>query len=981
VRRERWGSLRGRGPTRGKRGVGEGGATLPRATYRVQLNHKFRFRDAEDVIGYLNRLGISHFYSSPLLRAKSGSLHCYDVVRHDELNPEIGSIEEFDSFAHHLSREGMGLLLDIVPNHMCAGEENPLWMDVLEHGPFSAHAEYFDIRWPKDGKVVLPILADEYDRVLESGDLQVEYEPEAGTFSLLVSRGSRVPLNPRSYADILELARGSENRVPTPAADELEGLIEGFGAMPSVEMSLSVGRMGLRLLAEGLALRRRLGSLLRRDSRMRALTVAALQQINGKRGGALLDSILARQFYRLTYWRNAAGEINYRRFLNLSEYVAIRAEDPAVFRESHGLVMDLVSSGAVTGIRVDHPDGLWDPARYFRRLASSAARATHPTSEKERAKKNRSFYIVAEKVLCKGERLAKDWGIHGTTGYDFLNLVNGLFVSTGSAEEFEEIYSQFTGDTLSFEEVSHATRMRAIEASMLADVRYLALLLSDVSKGDPRYRGLSLGALEEALAEVAACLPVYRTYASPRRSHLTKSESRYVEAAISAAKTMSGGEATDPRALDLVRETLTEPPVGRKKQESLAFLMRFQQFTPSVMVKGVEDTAFYEYNRLSSLNEVGGEPGEFGVSMGLFHSANALRARDWPLSMLATSTHDTKRSEDVRARINVLSEMPSEWRSALLRWSHLNSDKKGTVEGEPAPSRGDEYLLYQTLLGGWPSDRSDLPGFTERIVAYMLKATKEAKQHTSWLYPRQRYDEALSDFVRSILRQGENPFLADFLLLEERVASFGMLNSLSQLLLKLTVPGVPDIYQGTELWDYSLVDPDNRRQVDFSRRSAMLDELHRGEEAAGVEGLAGFASKLMTHPDDGRVKMYVLSRTLAYRRRHPGLFTRGGYAPVECVGPKRLHICAFSRTGRGESALVIAPRFFAVLGAKRWPLADPQQVWSGTMLRIGKGLPSKYRDLFTGEQVETTLEGNDRWINLDETLKRFPVVLLQSTPQ
>jgi (1->4)-alpha-D-glucan 1-alpha-D-glucosylmutase len=485
-----------------------------------------------------------------------------------------------------------------------------------------------------------------------------------------------------------------------------------------------------------------------------------------------------------------------------------------------------------------------------------------------------------------------------------------------------------------------------------------------------------LGALEEALAEVAACLPVYRTYASPRRPHLTESESRHIEAAISEART-SGLEGIDPRALDLIRDTLSGHPAGKKKEEVLAFAMRFQQFTPPVMVKGKEDTVFYQYNRLSSLNEVGGEPEDFGVSMELFHSANALRARDWPLSMLATSTHDTKRSEDVRARINVLSEMPSEWRSAVSRWGRLNGDKKVIVNGEPAPSRDDEYLLYQTLLGAWPSDGSGLLRFTDRIVAYMLKASKEAKQRTSWIYPQQEYDAALERFVRSILQQGESPFLADFLALEERVASFGMLNSLTQLLLKLTSPGIPDVYQGTELWDYSLVDPDNRRQVDFSKRVRMLEELDRGARKAGKEGLADFASRLMTHPEDGRVKMYVLSRTLAYRRRHLRMFTKGGYAPVECVGQRKLHICAFSRTLRGESALVVAPRFFAVLGAERWPLADAERFWSGTKLLIGKGAPTRYRDLFTGEDVETTVEGENRWLEVGSALRRFPVALLK----
>ncbi|MDA4118634.1 MAG: malto-oligosyltrehalose synthase, partial [Thaumarchaeota archaeon] len=652
----------------------------------------FGFKEAKDVVGYLNRLGVTDFYSSPLLRARSGSSHCYDVVRHDELNTDMGSLEEFDSFAHVLAREGMGLLLDIVPNHMYAGDENPLWMDVLEHGPFSGHADYFDIRWSGDGKAVLPILADEYDKVLGSSDLKVRYEPEAGAFSLLVNASSRVPLTPRSYADVLQLAMGSGARVSARAGEELGSLIEGFRAMRGPGRHTVGRRAGRRYLAGGLGLKLKLRSLCERDLHMRASVEAALRQINGKEGAAVLDSILAGQFYRLTYWRNASREINYRRFLDLNDFVAIRAEEGPVFRESHELVMDLVSRRVVTGMRVDHPDGLWDPVQYFHRLAAWADRATSAAGGADK----RFVYIVAEKVLRKGERLSKGWSVHGTTGYDFLSLVNGLFVLQKSSEEFDEIYSEFIGES-SYEDISHAARKRAIETSMLADLHYVALLLGEVSKGVARYRDLSSKALEEALAEVAACFPVYRTYASPRRPRATGPKARYVEKAISEARRRGGD--IDPRALDLVRETLTEPPKGRRREkESLAFAMRFQQFTPAVMVKGVEDTAFYRYYRLASLNEVGGDPGEFGVSLDFFHSANELRARDWPLSMLATSTHDTKRSEDVRARINVLSEMPSEWRSALARWGRLNNDKKSAVDGESAPSREDEYLLYQTLL-------------------------------------------------------------------------------------------------------------------------------------------------------------------------------------------------------------------------------------------------------------------------------------------
>ncbi len=944
-----------------------GQAELPCATYRVQLSNRFRFAEARGLADYLARLGVSHFYSSPLLRAKRGSLHCYDVVEHDQLNPELGTMKEFMAFARELARNDLRLLLDIVPNHVSASDENSLWMSVLEYGPYSGYAEFFDIRWSQEEKVVLPILADEFDRVLGTDDLEVQYEAETASFLLLVSRGVFVPLTPRSYADILQLAREGEIPLPGKEVRGLDSLVKGFNGMPGPSAAPAVSEDPVAQLE---ALRRRLRSLCTRYPMLLEAIGAALGKINDKRGGALMSSILASQFFRLTFWRNAPREINYRRFLNLNDYVAIREEDDSVFDESHALIMDLTSRGYIGGLRVDHPDGLSDPRLYFHRLKTAANRSVRSSDAKDAP-----VYIVAEKILRKGEPLQKDWEVQGTTGYDFLNLLNSLYVLSANERDFDKIHSEFTGRKSTFEEVSRGARRAVIERTMSADLHYLSGLLAAVAREAPRYRALGQEALAEAIAEVASCLPIYRTYLSPQRPSLTEYERRQVTTAISRAKKRE--KPPDPMALELVGKTFRPSP--RLRKQSMRFVMSFQQFTPAVIVKGTEDTALYRFNRLVSLNEVGGEPTEFGTSVGAFHDANLSRRRQWPLSMLATSTHDTKRGEDLRGRINVLSEMPEVWRSALSRWSAMNRDSKSILNGEPVPNTDDEYLLYQTLLGAWPLEGSELSGFVERVVAYMVKASKESNRRTSWVFPSQGYDYALERFVRSLLRDGENPFLSDFLELQARVSRFGILNSLSQLLLKLTSPGVPDVYQGTEVWDFSLVDPDNRRPVDFQRRWIMLDELEREARAAArkATGLLDLASRLVDHPEDGRVKMFVMSKALSHRRAHPGLYTRGDYIPVACEGPRKQHVCAFLRKEKGQSALVIAPRFFAVLGAERWPLTDPRSVWGATKLHIPRGLPTSYTNLLTGERADATGRGENRWLELDRILGRFPIALLE----
>jgi (1->4)-alpha-D-glucan 1-alpha-D-glucosylmutase len=938
---------------------------IPSSTYRLLLNKEFTFRDAKAVVGYLDRLGIGDCYSSPILKARVRSMHGYDVVDLHKLNPEIGSRAAFDSFVRELKRHRMGFLLDIVPNHMNASADNSMWMDVLKHGPSSRWAAFFDIRWSSSerdkGKVVLPVLLDEYDRALRSGKLRIKFAPRSGTF-LLSAYEATLPLSPASYASILRQASSSSltgTPLPEALARGIEHLVEGFGKTketggPGVEREPSAA-------AVSRALERRLARLARTRGGAHAID-QAVERINGRHD--LLGPILEEQFYRLMHWRRAATEINYRRFLSINDLVAIRVELPSVFEESHDLVMGFIADGEVNGLRIDHLDGLWDPPQYLRRLQAASRRAMARGSGP--ALPRAPLYVVPEKILKRGETLRREWPVQGTTGYDFANLVNGLFLLPESSGALESAYREFTGSRLSFHDVEHEAKKLAIRSSMSAELRTLAALLRDVAASAAGFGGLSLDDLSSALGEVAACLSVYRTYVSPRTRRLTAADSSYLRAAIEEAEARNGGP--DARVWRLLRLVLLNPP---RDDLRLDFVMRFQQFTVPVMVMGVEDTAFYRYNKLVSLNEVGGDPGTFGVSVEDFHRENLARVRRWPHGMLASSTHDTKRSEDVRARINVLSELPQEWRSAVGRWRALNRRNKTLAGGKLAPDENEEYLLYQTLIGSWPFGGPDA-GYVERMVSYALKASKESKAHTSWVDPDIEYDAATEKFVRGVLaRDVENPFLAEFLGLQRKVAFYGMLNSLSQLLLKLTCPGVPDVYQGTEIWDFSLVDPDNRRRVDFPKRMAMLDRL---AELESRDGSASLASGLLAHPEDGSVKMFVLNHALLYRRAHAGLFDEGGYIPLDCLGARRDHVCAFMRENDGESVVVVVPRFFAKLtGGREGQFGKAE--WGDTRVVLKK-TGSRYRNVFTDEQVSPQTIGPSACLVLDEVFRTFPVALL-----
>ena len=985
---------------------------VPRATYRLQFNRAFTLGNARSLVSYLHDLGISDCYTSPLLKAGPGSDHGYDVCDHSQINPLLGGQEEFDALASEVRRRGMGLILDTVPNHMSiSGSDNAWWLDVLENGPSSIYASYFDIDWhpvkPElQNKVLLPILGEQYGKALESGQFRLKYED--GSFFIQHSE-ARLPLAPETYGAILshqlESVKGALGQEHEHVL-ELESILTALSYLPG-QTELAPERVEERR-REKEVIKRRIAALYEASAYVRAAIDTSIEAFNGKVGDPRsfdrLDELLRAQAFRPAFWRVAAEEINYRRFFDVNELAAIRVELPEVFEAAHSLFLRLLAESKATGLRVDHPDGLWDPHRYFRRLQESylqhcIRRELGEESDQQelesvvlawfadRYDRETSrpriwpLYVVAEKVLNQGEALPVEWAVDGTTGYDFLSAVNGLFVHAGNRAAFDRIYGQFIGRDIDYPTLVNTSKKTIMLVSLSSEVNALAHQLERIAEQNRLYRDFTLNGLTLAIREVIAALPVYRTYIDGSES-VGRQGQAYVEAAIAEAKRRN--RPTAPAIFDFIGDTLLlrnlqDFPV-EDQQTLIDWVMKFQQVTGPAMAKGVEDTAFYVYNRLISLNEVGSDPNCFGISVADFHGQNQERRQRWPHSMLATSTHDSKRSEDVRARINVLSEMPQEWATAVITWSELNAHAKTSVGGQPAPGRNDEYLLYQTLVGAWPEGpltAKELAAFRERIGSYMDKASKEAKVHTSWINPNEQYDAAVQSFVQHLLAEGENPFLESFLPFQRRVAYYGRLNSLAQVLLKLTSPGVPDFYQGTELWDHSLVDPDNRRPVDYKLRRSLLGQL-RERIAAEGEDLTDLARELLGSSADGRIKLYLTFRSLGFRQEHSRLFADGAYVPLAGEGDRREHVCAFARTLEGEEALVAVPRLVVGLTEKMEKLPLGAEVWKDTELVLpADRAGARYRNLFTGEVVSAEEKGGMAAVSLAAVFTSFPVALLE----
>jgi (1->4)-alpha-D-glucan 1-alpha-D-glucosylmutase len=960
-------------------------ARRPTATYRIQFNRAFTFTDATRLVPYLHKLGISHCYASSFLKAMPGSMHGYDVIDPTSLNPEIGTEEEFQALADALRSHDMSLILDVVPNHMGIGKElNVWWRDVLENGPSSRYADAFDIDWNPikrelENKVLLPILGDQYGTVLENQELQVVYADGAFT---LQYHDRNLPLAPKSWLHILE--EGVDRLVDReqPSVVELQSIMTALRHLPS-QHERQPDRVAERY-REKEVIKRRLAALTEQHRDIADYVDENVRRFNGVKESPesfdLLDRMLNGQAYRLASWKVASEEINYRRFFDINELAAIRMEDPRVFEEVHRFVFSMVERGVLSGLRIDHVDGLYDPSRYLRQLQDWAK--DHLPAEA--AAGSLPLYLVVEKILGLNEPLP-DWPVHGTTGYEFMNLVNGLFVDHRHERPLTEIYQRFSGLRDSYDDLVYESKNLIMRMSMASEVNVLGHQLNLLSERDRRSRDFTLNNLTDALREIIASFPVYRTYITEGDGPLLERDRAYIHMAVARAKRRN--PALSGQVFDFIRTILLKQADARTEQDradQLRFVMKFQQTTGPVTAKGIEDTVFYIYDRLVSLNEVGGAPDQFGISLESFHDRMRDRQQRWPLSLSASSTHDTKRSEDVRARINVLSEMPQRWKECLTRWSKFNRRHRTDVEGLSAPDRNDEYLFYQTLVGLWPLTPPDGNGYrelTERAANYMKKATYEAKRHTSWINPHHGYDEAVRRFVYAVLdRESDNPFLDDFGKFQAGIARYGLYNALAQLVIKLTAPGVPDLYQGTELWDFSLVDPDNRRPVDYEQRERLVRDL---EEAIGKPGgdRKQLIHDLLAEPANGRLKAFVTMMGLACRRQRPNVFSCGLYQPLESGGAKGRHLCAFARIDGDDALMIVVPRLVAgLLGEEAAPMGNA--LWEDTWVSLpDRPGVDRYRNLFTGEAVAVNRTASRRTLLAADIFQTFPVAVLERDPK
>jgi (1->4)-alpha-D-glucan 1-alpha-D-glucosylmutase len=872
------------------------------ATYRIQFHAGFRFSDAAAIADYLVELGISHLYSSPYLQAAPGSTHGYDVVDYHNVNEELGSAQAHAELCAALQAVGLGQLLDIVPNHMAiVGRENPWWWDVLENGQSSRYAAYFDVEWdPPESKlrntVLLPVLGDHYGRVLDNHELHLKREDDA---RFVVSYHDHVfPISPRTLDELLAAA------AERCRSDELAFIADAFGWLPP---STATDDSAVRRHRDKEVLRSQLQHLCRERPEIATAIDERIAVLNGD--ADQLDQLLERQNYRLAFWRTAGRELGYRRFFDINTLVGVRAEDESVFADTHALVLDWLAKGVLDGVRVDHPDGLRDPQLYFDRLHGACPRA----------------WIVAEKILEAGEPLAETWPVAGTTGYDFIARVNNLFVDSSAEEALTAVYREFSGELRDFPAIVHDKKHLVLRDVLGSDLNRLTALFVDICERHRRHRDYTRHELHEGLREVIACFSVYRSYVRASAGVVSDEDLRIINHSIDAAS--NNRPDLDRDLLEFLRDILLLRVRGSLETE---LVMRFQQLTGPVMAKGVEDTAFYCFNRLISLNEVGGDPARVGSSIDEFHAACREAHRRWPRAMLASSTHDTKRSEDVRARINLLSEVPDDWRRAVNRWAQLNEAHRR----DNLLDRNAEYLLYQTLVGAWPIE-------TERIVAFMEKSSREAKVHTSWTNPDPAYDSALQAFIEGMLASTE--FIADLEAFVKPLLEPGRINSLAQTLLKLTAPGIPDLYQGTELWDLSLVDPDNRRPVDYALRKQFLREIKNLPP-----------EKIWNRIDEGMPKLWVIHKTLTLRHEKQLFAPADDYREIGARGAKSDHVIAFARGGR---AITVVPR----LNIKR------AGSWGETAIEIPAG---RWRNELTDEDIQG---GEARIATL---LKRFPVALL-----
>lgn len=923
----------------------------PVTTYRLQLHKEFTFRDAKRLIDYLSELGVTHIYSSPFFRASPGSNHGYDICDHNELNPEIGTREDFDAFVEELHRRDMGLIVDFVPNHMGISDpDNQWWMDVLENGPSSPYARFFDIEWHPlkqelANKVLLPILGDPYGKALESGTLQVQFEH--GVFKLHTP-ASPLPLEIRSTRPLL---RSAAEHLESPP-DELFSILTALDNLPPREET-DADKVAERMREKGV-IQNRLARLCEEQPEVeKQITVAVSEwnDVHDPQNIDRMDALLSDQSYRLSYWRVAAEEINYRRFFDVNSLAGIRVELPEVFDATHELLLELFSKKQLSGVRIDHIDGLALPLNYLEKLRHKMSEAVGDQSD---------GLLLVEKILAINEKLRSEWQVDGTTGYEFASQVMNLLINRSSERELTQAYTRFLDDRLEYQEAVYNGKRLV----MSCEVNVLGVMLGRMSEGHRWYRDFTQNALNTAIREIIACFPVYRTYIDPELP-VSDADAAVINQAISLARRRNSS--LERSIFDFIRTVLLAPADSAHtvdEQMRKAFVLKFQQCTSPISAKGVEDTAFYNYNRLVALNEVGSNPGVFGLPTEAFHKQCQSRLEEWPYNMISTSTHDTKRSEDVRMRILAISEMAGEWAKAVKRWHTLNRKHKPVIDGLAAPDANEEYLIYQTLIGTWPlfpMNEAQRDDYISRMQAYITKALHEAKSNSSWIEPNESWDQAVRDFIQRILSADEkNRFITSFESFAQPMAELGAINSLAQLVLKLTTPGLPDIYQGTEIWDFSLVDPDNRRPVDYDFRYNLLRDNRS-------------PSDLLENWRDGGIKLHITQKLLHLRRANPTLVLKGSYQPLEVTGDYADSCVAYLRQHGDVDLLIVIPRVSSKVGFP--PIGD---VWKDTLINLPSANQAvgQWENLLTGCSHPSASS-----LMLAEVLSELPVAALYRNQQ
>jgi (1->4)-alpha-D-glucan 1-alpha-D-glucosylmutase len=914
---------------------------IPLSVYRLQFSPSYNFNEAQKIIPYLSDLGISCIYASPIFKTKKGATHGYAVVDPNQLNPELGSLKDFERLVESTKGHGISWLQDIVPNHMAYDSENRMLLDVMEKGAHSKYYKFFDLNWqhPDEGlrgRILAPFLGKFYSEALESGEIKLQYE-EDGLFICYYEM--RFPVRPVSYAEVLKC-----DPTNNPELSKLAEAAKNFENLGKIKGD------------EDEELKRaktNLWQLYGEDPNIKAYLDRRIICFNGEVGKPEsfdpLDALLSQQLYRLSFWKVATEEINYRRFFNINELISLNVQDKEVFEATHELIFRLIKEEKFDGLRIDHVDGLYDPKLYLQRLRENLG----------------DFYLVVEKILEFDEELPKDWPVNGTTGYDFMNWVNAVFCRREAAREFAKTYFKFAGLTRPYDELLSAKKRLIIGKHMAGNIDNLAHEIKIISSGDRYGRDITLYGLERALVEIMAHFPVYRTFIN--QDSFSRQDQSYIRKAAEKARSKNPAYEYEINYVEniLLQEFKASP---EKRKDMINFIMRFQQYTAPLMAKGFEDTFLYIYNKLISLNEVGGSPNIFGIKRKDFHRFNARRSLNSPHTLNTTSTHDTKRGEDVRARINVLTEFPKEWKQNLRAWSRINKAKKTIISGHYLPDENDEYFLYQTILGALPFNQDEFGEFIKRIKDYLIKAVREAKVHTAWIKPDTEYEQACLKFIEEILQLNEqNRFLKDFMAFAKKISFYGIFNSLSQLLLKITSPGVPDFYQGAELWDLNLVDPDNRRPVDFNSRQQMLDNIKSREE--NDNDLAELMSELLQDKASGKIKLFLTYRGLKARKKSADIFDYGSYEGLKVEGPFKYQIVAFARKHKEAVAVTVVPRFLSLIVKEgQEPLGE---VWQDTAVILPHNFPNKWKDEISGKIVYT-----DGTIKVADILEKFPAALL-----